>query len=246
MNRSRVLSVPLTFLLILSVFATLLIQPNRASAASIVNFTFTSNPAYSVTATGTTDDGGGFDIFTIVCYNPDGSVADVDSAVVAVGATSTSTSTCGNSGEGYTYAGPIARVAIYDTPTGGPGDTTSHTYAYQFPLIWPLGASLTGCAFKDGRVNDCDTGQTGAIYCNQPNKGDIRIYAIYKSKGYLALDILKAEISVVPEKPVKHTLIKKGGGFELWRLVGGQLQLIGPALDATKPGELYVFRFNCG
>jgi hypothetical protein len=100
--------------------------------------------------------------------------------------------------------GNIATVTIQNFDPEGPG---------RKPL------------FDDGRVNDNDALQTAAIYCDVPEAGAIRIYALYDNVGYVALTATKAEIDAVPVKPATNTLIKSGLGAFLYRLTTGKLQV---------------------
>jgi hypothetical protein len=100
-------------------------------------------------------------------------------------------------------------------------------------------AGNTRCSFTDGRLNNCDAGQTAAVYCLAD--GSVKILAIYKSKGYDALLVTPAEIAKVPSKPSVNTAIKTGNGATLYRLTSGELQ-VNRAEDGT--GKMYSFIFK--
>jgi hypothetical protein len=94
--------------------------------------------------------------------------------------------------------------------------------------------------FTDGRLNDCDAGQTAAVYCN--DDGSVKVLAIFKGEGYPAFTATEDEIAAVPTHPAKNTLIKSGNGAFLYRLTSGLLQ-VNRAEDGT--GKVYSFRFTC-
>jgi hypothetical protein len=95
--------------------------------------------------------------------------------------------------------------------------------------------------FTDGRLNDCDAGQTAAVYCQ--SNGSVEVKAIYKGEGYPAFTASEDEIAKVPTHPAKNTLIKSGNGAFLYRLTSGLLQ-VNRAEDGT--GKVYSFKFGCG
>jgi hypothetical protein len=238
------------FVALLTLFSISLVPATPARAATISSVTIVSSITYEFTGTGIHNDGSGNDYVLVVCYGTSGEVIDVDLGVLPVGTTTPIPLDCYPSTEGYIFS-PLTRIEIYDTNDGhypvDPHHPNSHLFAYTFPKIWPAGPTQTSNCFTDGRVNKCDPLQSGAIYCNVPNKGDIRIYGIYNEKGYIALDILKSEIAKVSKTPAQNTLIKKGHGFELWRLTSGEFQLIGPALNPAHKGDIYTHIWRgCG
>jgi hypothetical protein len=79
--------------------------------------------------------------------------------------------------------------------------------------------------FTDGRENKNDAAQTAAVYCGVPNDGDVRVYALYNQKGYLAFTVTKAQLAAGVQKPASPYLIKSGMGAELWRLQDGSLRI---------------------
>jgi hypothetical protein len=101
-------------------------------------------------------------------------------------------------------------------------------------------AAAASCPFTDGRLNNCDAGQTAAIYCAKD--GTVTGLAIYKGVGYPGIVATAAEIAAVPEHPTKNTLIKQGNGVRLYRLTSGELQ-INRAEDYM--GKDYSYRFTC-
>ena len=107
-------------------------------------------------------------------------------------------------------------------------------------ISFTAGASGFVCPmFWDGRLNDCDPGQTVAVYCLAD--GSVNILAIYKSMGYDAILASPSEIAAVPKHPVVNTPIKSGNGATLYRLTSGELQ-VNRAEDGT--GKTYRFIFN--
>jgi hypothetical protein len=138
--------------------------------------------------------------------------------------------------------GPVNATAtltyvVPSTPPPGVG-VVIQSIAGTVNITLDCGAN-TRCSFTDGRLNNCDAGQTAAVYCLAD--GSVKILAIYKSKGYDALLVTPAEIAKVPAKPAVNTAIKTGNGATLYRLTSGELQ-VNRAEDVT--GKLYSFIFK--
>ncbi len=125
---------------------------------------------------------------------------------------------------------------------------TSGTLDYDPSCVIP-NAPAVGSVFSDGRLNQ-DAGQTAAVYfqtrrdANGLPQREIEVWAVVNGKGIKAFTVTQAELDAVDYQPAVNTLIKQGQGVRLYRLTSGQLLLIGPSLDPTKPMEEYKFYFN--
>jgi hypothetical protein len=125
------------------------------------------------------------------------------------------------------------RTTTYDAP-GGAGNVT---FISELVFNCSTGAtiSLTNGVpsvvaaplplFTDGRENKNDAIQTAAVYCDVPNAGDVRVYALFNNVGYLAFTVTKAELAAGVQKPATPYLIKSAKGAELWRLQDGSLRI---------------------
>jgi hypothetical protein len=92
--------------------------------------------------------------------------------------------------------------------------------------------------FTDGRLNNMDSGQNAAVYCNAD--GSVTVYSVYGNTGYLAFTATAKEINAVPKHPAKNTLIKQGKGARLYRLTDGQLQ-VNRAFGKNTADYVYIF-----
>jgi hypothetical protein len=143
------------------------------------------------------------------------------------------------------YVYRVHEVYIYDS-----GPNTGQVWANNYytvtcsggvaTYVYGLSSTAKGVCpiFTDGRLNNCDPGQTAAVYCQ--SNGAIEVLAIFNSKGYPAFVATPDEIAKVPAKPSVNTLIKSGNGASLYRLTSGELQ-VNRAEDGT--GKLYRFIF---
>jgi hypothetical protein len=136
--------------------------------------------------------------------------------------------------EGATPTGPVLASTTFDPASGMPGCAS-----LPFVVVVPgTGASAVKPPFTDGRVNDYDAGQTGAIYCTD---GGI---TIYHPNGKIGLVITKAELTAFKQTHHltgnQNALIKSQDGFKVYLLSDGRLELVGPSLDGPK-GENYMF-----
>jgi hypothetical protein len=135
-----------------------------------------------------------------------------------------------NSASGFTRGttstgGTATMVILFGstyTMTICPKDASTHSG--PCPLFW------------DGRLNDCDAGQTAAIYCE--GDGSVTIYAIYAGTGYKAFSVSLDEIAQIPTYPQTNTLIKENMGARLYRLTSGWLQL-----NRVEDGTANDYRF---
>ena len=119
-------------------------------------------------------------------------------------------------------------------------EPTSGNFFVSVKCIELTATSAAACPiFFDGRLNDCDAGETVAIYCEAD--GSINVLAIWMSQGYAAIVASPVEIAKVPKNPTVNTAIKSGNGATLYRLTSGELQVNRAENDT---GKMYHFIFN--
>jgi hypothetical protein len=137
--------------------------------------------------------------------------------------------------EGASPSGPVMASATFDPASGVPG-------CGSLPVV--VVAPGTGAnanlnpPFTDGRVNNYDAGQTGAIYCTD---GGV---TVYHPNGKFGLVITKAQLAAFKKTHAltgnQNALIKSQDGFKVYLLSDGRLELVGPSLDGPK-GNNYTF-----
>jgi hypothetical protein len=93
---------------------------------------------------------------------------------------------------------------------------------------------------EDGRVNNHDLAAGGAIYCGEG--GAVSIWDIgILGEGNLILAVSPRDIAAVPNPPEVNTLIAEAGGFRLYRLTSGELQVNGPGIYSTDPEYVFIW-----
>lgn len=151
----------------------------------------------------------------------------------------------GGGGGGFSFSNPSARpftLVIYDAafPSAAIGSVTfdpanSASGCSSLPFASRAGSQPR---FTDGRVNNNEAGQTGAVYCTD---GGV---TIYHPNGKIGLVITKTQLDAFksshPLTGSQNALIKVQDGFKLYLLSDGNLQLVGPSLDGPG-GSNYVF-----
>jgi hypothetical protein len=79
--------------------------------------------------------------------------------------------------------------------------------------------------FTDGRLNNRDQWATFAVYCDG---SDISVYAIDSAgSGQVAFVATTDEVAAVPQFPPENTVIDSGRGITLYRVITGELQMVG-------------------
>ena len=112
-------------------------------------------------------------------------------------------------------------------------------YGGSFAVGVSTHAGLICPVFWDGRLNNCDAGETVAIYCEAD--GSVKVLAIWQRQGYAAILASPDEIAKVPKNPKVNTVIKSGNGATLYRLMSGELQVNRAENDT---GKMYHFIFS--
>ena len=93
------------------------------------------------------------------------------------------------------------------------------------------------CAvIRDERMNWKDSHATAAVYCNSAG---VDVYSLdWSGNGTFVFRATLAEINNVPAVPATNTLIDGRGGFALYRLTSGELQVNTPP---NWEGKIYEF-----
>jgi hypothetical protein len=214
---------------VLLVLSVLILSSNHVSKAAPkiqTTFTLTCN---SITVNGLSNDGEDTDgnfvgIYDLVTFN-----YPVYSEIHAPYGEPFSQTFYFNSKSKYNVGDPIS-IFIVD-----------YNGQKEYEAVIPPCSGNDCPIFEDGRLNDCDAGQTAAVYCT--DNGSVKVLAIFDGKGYPAFTASPEEIAAVPTHPAKNTLIKSSNGAFLYRLTSGELQ-VNRRHDGT-PAKDYSFRFTC-
>lgn len=91
-------------------------------------------------------------------------------------------------------------------------------------------------AVPDGRINEADNYAAARLYCTEAGVAIWDVDTI--SRGEFSFLVTFEEIAEVPLNPAENTLIKEHGGFRVYRLTSGELQLNSPP---DWEGKQYVF-----
>jgi len=96
------------------------------------------------------------------------------------------------------------------------------------------------CAvIRDERMNWKDSHATAAVYCNSAG---VDVYRLdWSGNGTFIFRATLAEINKVPATPASNTLIDGAGGFALYRLTSGELQVNTPP---NWEGKIYEYTWT--
>lgn len=93
---------------------------------------------------------------------------------------------------------------------------------------------------NDGRENYLDAAASGAIYCT--DEGNISIYDInHSGDGEKILEVPPSAVNAARGAVGETVLIDEAGGFRLYKLSSGELQLNAPPIYSTDPEYVYIW-----
>src|SRR5262249_29686783 len=93
--------------------------------------------------------------------------------------------------------------------------------------------------YGDGRLN-VDPGQLATVYCAN---GEVAVYRIIQSVGYLSLRVSQATIAKGPKYPARNTLIAEDHHYKvrLYRLTSGELQINATSYESGKNDYVFIW-----